>query len=97
MPNHSDQDKLREWVEEKAERFAFKCPGFPLGDTRSLYLLKDFILSIKNELKPVVDKRAWDEFSKEMDGEMLSDYYVGANRVFEWLREIVGVEVKDTK
>ena len=44
------------YVQEKAERFMFKCPGFPMGDTRAPYLLKDFIRTIVEDCKPRVSR-----------------------------------------
>ena len=44
--------------------------------------------------KPKVSREEWKKFSKEYDGEMLDDYYRGADCLFEWL-EIKGMEVEE--
>ena len=79
------------YVEEKANEMAQSC-GFV--SQLELNGAKDFIRIIIKDCQPKVSREKWKKFSDEMDGEMPSDYYVGVNRVFEWLKEIVGMEVE---
>jgi len=96
---------FEEWVEEKTRLIVEnlymykkdKKPHYIPGlDEQKHYKIKldiaeDFIRQIAKELKPRVSREEWMKYSKEMDGEYTPDYYLGADRVFEWL-EILGVE-----
>jgi len=82
-----------EWIEEKARELQQE---FKDGSLSVLSFCKFFIHTLAQELpmrKPKVSKKKFDEYSMEMDGEMPPSYYDGANRAFEWLANIIGMEV----
>jgi len=91
VKNHNKtKDNVDEYVEEKVTKFIKLLLG-GLPDGLECKHLEDFIRQIINDQKPRVSREEWMKYSKEMDGEYTPDYYLGADRVFEWL-EILGVE-----
>ena len=53
IQNDAKKSNEEKYVEEKAERFMIRCPGFP---PTQLDRLKDFIRTIINDCKPKVSK-----------------------------------------